>query len=417
MSSGFFVHNLGCKVNRVESDTMAASLIAAGATQTSLDEAAVVLINTCTVTAEADTKARKAVRQALRAAGQPWVIVTGCAAMIDPQAYAELDKRVLVLPDKPAATDRALALCSPPQAGLPASKPLRTGDAFPTRMGIKIQDGCDNRCSYCIVNRARGTARSVALTDLLAQAQAAESGGVREIVLTGVNLGSYSSAGVDLVELLQTLLQQTAKTRYRLSSLEPPDLSDALIATIACSEGRLCAHLHLPLQSGCDSTLRAMGRLYDTAFFSERVQALRKALPQVALTTDVIVGFPGETTADFEQSYAFCQRIGFSRLHVFRYSKRTGTPAACMPLQVSPELKAARSRLLRELSAQLQERDLQTRVGTQELVIVEKRTQGTSESYLKVEVPGSCEPGSLVRMQFTGYRATLIHGSIIAPID
>ena len=408
---GFHVHNLGCKVNRVESDTLIAELLSHGVDNVALDEATVVLINTCTVTAEADSKARKAVRKALAAAQSPQVIVTGCAAVIDPQMFAELGANVRVIPDKQAAAAAALALLV--DSSLEVVPIRRTGAGFPTRMGIKIQDGCDNRCSYCIVSTARGPARSVPITQILSQVQEAESSGVREIVLTGINLGRFSDCGQDLTGLLKILIESTTTMRFRLSSIEPPNVDSELAECISSADGRICAHLHLPLQSGSDTVLARMGRSYDISSFRDRVAALRSSLPHLALTTDVIVGFPGETEEEFQQTLDFCKQIAFAKIHVFRYSVRKGTPAATMPDQVAPTIKAERAQILRDLAADLRKSDAQNRIGTLEAVLVEAKGRATSDSYYTVKVPGGVPAGELVKMQFVSYRDNLMEGTVL----
>jgi threonylcarbamoyladenosine tRNA methylthiotransferase MtaB len=405
----FCVHNLGCKVNRVESDVMTATLLAAGGVEVKRDDAHLVIVNTCTVTGEAETKTRKAIRQALSGVHEPWVIATGCAVAVNQSAYEALGDKVIAEPSRTEAIARALNLLGLTVAT--SATPQRIGANFNRRMGIKIQDGCDNRCTYCIVPTARGVALSTPLAEVLAQVVAAEQSGVREVILTGVNIGRYSSDNAGLAELAETLLSATTELRLRLSSIEPEHATNRLLALMAASDGRLCAHLHLPLQSGCDTTLASMGRLYDTSVFEDRVTYARNLMPHLALTTDVIVGFPGEADEDFRCSYEFCERMRFSRMHVFRYSKRPGTPAAGYPNQVPPQVSAARATALRELSAQLQAADLTARIGTTEQVLVERSGRGTSESYHQVLVPADSVIGSLAIMQFTSLRDTLLLGT------
>ncbi|MDR2196603.1 MAG: radical SAM protein [Coriobacteriales bacterium] len=438
---GFFVHNLGCKLNRVESDSIRAALEAAGAVFVALDEASVVLVNSCTVTATADAKTRKAIRQALLAAARPWVIVTGCAVALEQEAFRRLGARVIVEPDRlcalrrasllldvadgaagPRGLDRAaeplrldraaeprgvarrakprdVARRAKPRdvdgaALLPRGTQLRTGAGFPTRMGLKIQDGCDARCAYCIVTHARGRSRSESFATLLSQVQEAQRQGVREIVLTGINIGLYFSEGHDLVELLSAFLSVSEQPRFRLSSLEPQHATDELLNLMASSKGRICAHLHLPLQSGSDHVLEQMGRRYDTAFFRERVDAARKRMPQLGLTTDVICGFAGESEAQHEQSMEFCRQMGFMRMHVFRFSTRAGTPAAARHDHLPASCILERAGQMRALAHDLARTDAQGRVGTVELVLVEGQGWGRSESYHRVRiVPGEHAEG------------------------
>jgi threonylcarbamoyladenosine tRNA methylthiotransferase MtaB len=411
----FFVHNLGCKVNRVESDALSASLLSAGAVRVSRDEARVIVINTCTVTGAAEAKTRKAIRQALAEPNRPWVIATGCAVAMDRQTYQALGARVIVEPNRERAQERALdllGLTAVDVSGTRSLSSLRTGEGFNTRMGIKIQDGCDNSCSYCVVRIARGAAYSIPSAKIREQARDAEEAGVCEIVLTGVNIGCYNDGGVALHQLLDMLLDVTDEPRFRLSSLEPQHVTDELLTLMAASKGRICAHLHLPLQSGCDQTLATMRRPYDTAFFANRARRARELMPHLALTTDVIAGFPAERDEDFCESQTFCQSMAFSRMHVFRYSQRPETPAAAMGNQVAPADRAQRAAALRVLAERMRREDIASRVGTVERVLVEGQRRGTSESYHPVELGGESVVGQLVTMRFTGYRDTLMQGVV-----
>jgi threonylcarbamoyladenosine tRNA methylthiotransferase MtaB len=385
---------------------MTATLLAAGGTEVKREQARLVIINTCTVTGEAEMKTRKAIRQALAGTEKPWVIATGCAITVNQSSFETLGERVIAQPNRIEATNKALKLLGLERGTQEA--PPRSGENFNRRMGVKIQDGCNNRCSYCIVPTARGSARSTSVEEIIEQIVQAEQDGVREVVLTGVNIGCYQSDHMALGGLAKTLLERTEAVRIRLSSLEPQHTTDELLDIMAGSQGRLCAHLHLPLQSGCDTTLRAMGRHYTAAFFEDRVVQARARMPHLSLTTDVIVGFPGETDEDFDVSFAFCKRMGFSRIHVFRYSKRPGTPAALHTDHITPPVTAKRAARLRELSEQLQQSDLLTRINTTERVLVERPGRGMSESYHRVQLPTNYAVGSLIPLQFTGCRDTLL---------
>lgn len=406
MPADFFVQNLGCKVNRVESDLISATLLKAGGKSVKRDDAQVIVVNTCTVTGEAEMKTRKAIRQALNAKQAPWVIATGCAIAINQGEFEELGARVIAEPNRADALKKSLELLG--LAVPDESRFARVGTGFIKRAGVKIQDGCDNHCTYCIVPQARGAGVSTPLEEILAEVVEAQRCGVREIVLTGVNIGCYNDRGASLSALVGELLAATSDLRLRLSSIEPQHTTEDLLSVMKASSGRLCAHLHLPLQSGCDSTLQAMGRLYNTGKFEEIVLQARELMPMLALTTDVIVGFPGENDDEFWQSLEFCQRMAFSKMHVFRYSKRPETPAALNPNQISPQVRAKRAVELRELSREMLQDDLSKRVGTIENVLIERSGRGMSESYHQVEVPVDSEVGTLIPMQFTGYRDTLL---------
>ena len=405
----FKVVNIGCKVNRVEVDAAAAELLARGAAWADGGNADVVIVNTCTVTAEADKKTRKAVRQALKANPDAQLLVTGCAAVMNPQWFEELDERVHVVP-KPAVAQTAWDMASSPEeiAGAAAHdmtvttgeiSTSRVGEGFRTRVGIKAQDGCHNACTFCIVHVARGESRSVPFEQVVEDARRHAQAGAKELVLTGINLGAYDDGGRRLPALLEALLEACPGARLRIGSVEPVDVDDALIELMAASDGRICRHLHLPLQSGSSRVLAEMNRPYDAEDFLRLVDRLRSAMPQISLSTDIIVGFPGETDADFEDTLNVARASAFSKIHVFRYSKREGTPAAVRPDQVPSEVSAKRSRILQELGVQLARQDAASRAGSSELVLVERVGQGTTESYHPVRWAGAGpKPGEMVRV-------------------
>lgn len=399
------VRTLGCKVNRVESDQIAARLIGRGAELTGENAADVVIVNTCTVTGEADAKARKAVRHALKADRSPVVVVTGCLAALDAEGLAALGERVVVEADKTrvaalvaellgldAGTDGAGAVAS-------VAPPVTAGEGFRTRAALKVQDGCDNFCTYCIVPYARGVPVSVPLDEVRAAARALVAAGVPEIVLTGINLGRYRWEGATLADVVAAVAE-TGVARLRLSSIEPPDLTEELLRVLG-STPSVCAHLHVPLQSGSDSVLAAMGRTYDTAGYRERIEAARAALPGLALTTDLIAGFPSETDDDHHDTLDFVRRTGFSKLHVFRYSRREGTPAARIEPLAAP-VTARRAGELRALGDELRTAHVRSRAGEEAELLVESvaygTAAGTTRDYLRVSVtaPPGCAPGDIV---------------------
>lgn len=394
----FCIVNLGCKVNRVEGDAVMAALMKRGAQATEQECADLIVINTCTVTAEADKKARKACRHALASNPLATVVVTGCAVAVNPDAFASIDPRILVV-------DR-LDLAYSLDAG--ASDALRMGDGFRTRVNIKIQDGCDHACTYCIVHVARGKARSMPAAEVIAEAQKYFAAGVKEVVLAGIDIGSYHADGYDIARLSQRLLEDADKAceagerpaRLRISSIEPLNVTDDLIVLMANSQGRLCRHLHLPLQSGSSKVLREMGRPYMAEQYADLVAKLRRDVPSIALSTDIIVGFPGETDEDFAETCELARFAGFSRIHVFPYSMREGTPAANRENQVAPDVKRERARILREIGAELARKDLESRVGTCELAIVEGKHVLT-ESYHELPAPQGASVGSLIPIEIS----------------
>ncbi len=402
----FCIVNLGCKVNRVESDAACAVLLEGGGLATSAEDADLIVVNTCTVTGEAEKKTRKAVRRALRDNAHAPVLVTGCACAIDPEFYEDLDERIQVIPKSQLYDVLA-------KANTVINPLKRVGEGFPTRVGVKVQDGCDNACTFCIVHFARGHATSRPSREVIDECVALAQAGVKEIVLTGINLGSYyertnhNVPALYLEGLLRQLLEATENLhapdeppcRFRISSIEPADMSDSLISLLATAQGRICRHLHLPLQSGSDKVLHEMARPYDASFYMQLVEKIREANPFVSLSTDVIVGFPGETEDDFQATLDICASCGFSKIHVFPYSRRAGTPAAARADQVPAEVKAERSAVLRALGDELRSVDFANRFGKTEYVVVEEGGRAMTESYYEIDAPAGAACGSLVEAQ------------------
>ena len=440
------VSNLGCRVNRVELDAIAGELVAAGCELVDEESADLVVVNTCAVTGEAEAKARKAVRHAAALAQRPQVLATGCVASLFADELAALAENVEVEPEKDRVAIRALSHFLPddlshfaagagvgartnaaecgtvnssavsvnpssasaaggvvpsPFAPLDIGESVAPGHAItPTgrmRPGLKVQDGCDHRCTYCIVWKARGRARSLDAADVVSQVRALVSEGAREVVLTGIDLGRYESQGLDLAGLLDRVLDETEVGRVRLSSVEPAGVTPRLLRVMAASGGRVAEFLHVPLQAGCDGTLRRMGRPYTVAEYRAIVDRARVAVPHLALACDLIVGFPGETDEDFATSLETCREIGFAKMHVFRYSKRPGTPAADMSDQVAPEVMVERSRAMREMAAASRRAYAESLVGTSQLVLVERADSGVTGGLVEAHV-GPGYTGELVRM-------------------
>lgn len=405
--------SLGCRVNRVEADSMAAGLEEEGAQLVSSETADAVIVNTCAVTAEAEAKARKAVRHAADLPQAPAVLVTGCAAGLDAAEFEGLAPRVEVVADKARVAERAVAAAQDHQAQAgpaPQVVPATQADdhhVTPTgrmRPGVKVQDGCDNRCTYCIVWKARGKARSVEPGRVLADVRSCLARGAHEVVLTGINLGCYQAEGpdgrpLDLAGLVELVLDQTEVERVRLGSIEPPDVTEALVATMAAHPQRVAPFLHVCLQSGCDATLGRMGRVYDTALYRQVVEVARQALPDLALGCDLIVGFPGETDEEFEESLAFCQQMAFAKMHVFRYSRRPGTPAATMEGQVPPQVMADRSHRMLQLARQMRLEAARSRLGKVEDAIVQYPGRAVTGGLLDIACDPAIPLDSLVRLR------------------
>ncbi|MHB9002677.1 MAG: MiaB/RimO family radical SAM methylthiotransferase [Coriobacteriia bacterium] len=396
---------LGCKVNQVESEDIAADLLGRGATLVPEDEAAVIIVNTCTVTAEADHKARKALRHALGLPHSPIVVVTGCLAAVAGGGLAELSERLIVEVDKEQVALRVAELLDLPDS--PHEHAVRAGAHFHSRAMLKVEDGCDNFCTYCIVPHARGVPRSVPLASVVAEATSLVQAGVGELVVTGINVGRYHdpATGADLAALLAAIAA-TGVPRLRLSSIEPPDVTPEFLVVVAGLPA-FAPHLHVPLQSGSDEILAAMGRKYTVADFETFAARAREAIPGIALTTDVLVGFPGESPTHAQKTLATLERIGFAKLHVFRYSRRPGTPAADYPDQVDPREITARATAVRGLGERMAAEWLQSFVGTDVYVLVERvgtgGIEGTTEHYAKARVATSDAPfGEVVAARVTG---------------
>jgi threonylcarbamoyladenosine tRNA methylthiotransferase MtaB len=354
-----YLKSLGCKLNQSELESLAGQFVQAGHTVVdTVREADLCVLNTCAVTHTAAGKSRQAIRRLRRANSEARLAVTGCYAQMWPQEIRDLGNVDLIVGNegkeqlvervekewglKGGGSGRAWVLSPASQLPLPQAR---------TRAFVKIQDGCDNHCTYCIVSVARGRQRSQPQRDVLAEVEARVAAGYQEVVLTGVHIGAYGRdsgrQGVgSLWGLVEAILMRTQVRRLRLSSIEPWDLD--LDCFRLWEDSRLCRHLHLPLQSGCDATLQRMGRSYTAGRFAALVEAAREAISDVAITTDVLVGFPGESEAEFNESLRFVKAMGFARTHVFKYSARPGTPAATMPDQVPPPVKKARSRAMIE---------------------------------------------------------------------
>ena len=391
---GVCLLNLGCRVNRVELDLMASELEAAGAVLVDEAEADAIVVNTCAVTGEAEAKTRKAVRRAAGMPKAPAVVATGCVASLFSAELSELAPNVVVEANKSLVAGCVLDLLGlaagsvTDEGGLVAT-PTPTGR---TRPGVKIQDGCDNRCTYCIVWKARGRGRSLSPDEVLAGIRAAQARGAHEVVLTGINLGSYrwecdGAPVLRLPGLLDLIMEKTDVERVRLSSIEPPDVTPELCDAMARGGERVAPFLHVCLQSGSDRTLRRMARVYRTDLFRRAVEEARSLVPRLALGTDLIVGFPGETDEDFADSLAFCEEMRFAKMHVFRYSRRPGTPAADFPDQVDPQVMAARGARMRELAGRMRRDEAADLVGVDDLVVVQYPGRGVSGGLFDVRVP------------------------------
>lgn len=390
-----YLDTVGCRLNQSEIEKLAANFRAGGhEIVASAAEADIVVINTCAVTAEAASDSRQKIRQAARqGAGQ--IIATGCWATLEPTAAAALPGVSRVVPN--ADKMRLVAdLTGVPAFDLePLAREPLPGLHRRTRAFIKVQDGCDNFCTFCITRIARGKGRSESIENVIRDVQAAVAGGAKEVVLSGVHLGSW---GCDLHpprhlrHLIEAILTETDVPRLRLSSLEPWDLDETFFRL--WENPRMCRHLHLPLQSGCAQTLRRMARKITPEGYAALLEQARVMIPGLAVTTDIIVGFPGESEAEFEASLAFVEAMAFAGGHVFAYSPRPGTAAARLPGHVPPEVKKERSRRMREVLAKASLGFRQAFMGQVVNVLWETvdgkgpqgwRLRGLSDNYIHVE--------------------------------
>ena len=393
-----FLDTVGCRLNQAEIERMAAQLRWAGHTIVNhSSEAELVIVNTCAVTTEAASDSRQKIRQAARA-GAEQIIATGCWATLAPKTAAELPgiSHVVANAEKDHLVAKLFQINEEEFDLEPIARQPLPGAHLRTRAFIKVQDGCDNFCTFCITRLARGAGRSRPVQEILKDVNAALAGGSKEIVLTGVQLGSW---GKDfpkvshLRHLIESILQDTDVTRLRLSSLEPWDLDDVFFTL--WQDPRLCRHLHLPLQSGSETVLKRMARKTTPQSFSRLIQLARQVSPQIAVTTDMITGFPGETEEEFAETLEFVQKIQFATGHVFTFSARPGVAAERMPNQVPHPIRKRRSALLRAALAKSSEHYRRQFLGKTLEVLWETGQEeensgwllhGLTDNYIKVTV-------------------------------
>jgi threonylcarbamoyladenosine tRNA methylthiotransferase MtaB len=400
----FKVYSLGCKVNQYDGDKLGGSLRSAGFVSAA-GKTDIAIVNSCAVTASAIAKSRAMIQKARKENPRAKIILSGCWARIREgdlkkmkvddiwkgENYLELIRKIFQLQSaKFRFNDYTETLIK---------KKPKAGGENRSRYFLKVQDGCEQFCSYCIVPYARGKLRSRTIADVLDEAEAAVIGGYREIVLCGIHLGLFGinnfnkkkeEKGDSLLKLVKELTQINGLERIRLSSIEANDVNDALINFMA-GERKLCRHLHIPLQSGCDKILRLMKRPYDLRYFAAKVKKLRCQMPDIAISTDVIVGFPGETEDDFVQTRKFIKKIKFSRLHVFSFSSNDKTPASKLPGRLDPLVIKKRSEILRQdgekLSAEY-EKKFQGKILP---VVVENNRSSRTGKIKGVEIKGKTE--------------------------
>ena len=427
-----FLDTIGCLLNQAEIETMARQFRAAGHEIVgSAEEAELAVVNTCAVTSAAASDSRAKIRRAARL-GVDEVIPTGCWVTLEPDKAAALPRvtRAIINAEKETLVPDLLDL-SPEIFDLePLNRIPLPGLHRRTRAYIKVQDGCDNNCTFCITTVARGDGRSRQLDDVLADVKSALNGGTKEIVLTGVHLGSWgqdlstplkTGLGLPLTNLIRAILEQTSAPRLRLSSLEPWDLSPDFFAL--WENPRLMPHLHLPLQSGSDTVLKRMRRHTTRESYLQLVDAARSVMPDVAITTDIIVGFPGETEEEFAETLDFVREIGFADGHIFTFSAREGTPAARMKNHIPKVVGKERNAILRDAFAGMSASYRQRFIGETLSVLWESAAEnnvngwamsGLTENYLRVHATLP-EPrwNEVDNVLLTGFAQTWMAGNLV----
>ncbi len=399
------IHTLGCKANQYETQAMEEILRSRGHTLVPFDgKADAYIVNSCTVTAVSDKKSRQAVRQARKRAPEALVALCGCYPQVSPEDAAGLDCDLVAgTGDRRGFLDLLERAVRTREKAVVLDDPFRrrTFEVLPagglsgrTRAMLKAEDGCVNFCAYCIIPYARGAVRSLPPERASAEAARLAAEGYRELVLTGIELSSY---GRDLpgrpgpADLIETVCRAAPGLRVRLGSLEPRTVTEDFCGRLSALPN-LCPHFHLSLQSGCDATLRRMNRRYDTERYLTSVSLLRSRFDRPGITTDLIVGFPGETEGEFAETLAFLRRCAFSRMHIFPYSRRRGTPAADMPGQIPNAVKADRAARAAEAAAAMEKSWLTGWIGHRVPVLFEEEKdgfwRGYTPQYMEVRVPG-----------------------------
>ena len=415
----FKIITLGCKVNTYESEMMQEKLLNNGFIETYDDDANVVIINTCSVTNMADAKSRKLIRYAKRENDKAIIAVCGCSAENHKEELLSIGIDILIgNKDKSNIVELINNYVNNNQQYIKFydNKHLEFEnmevDKFKdqTRAYMKIQDGCNNYCAYCIIPYVRGNIRSKDINLAFNEAKELVKNMHYEIVLTGIHTGSYGrGCGYDLVDLMNKMVTINDLKRIRLSSIEITELDDKFFEFLK-NNNKLCNHLHVPLQAGSDKILKLMGRHYDLDYYLKTINKIRSIRPDINISTDVIVGFPGETEEDFQECIEFCKQIGFAKIHVFPYSKRDGTRAASMPEQIDMGIKKERARRLIEVSNELEKKYNEKFLNKEVEVLVEakegKLTVGHTSNYLKVIIDGDYPKNTFIKVKIYKYSDT-----------
>ncbi len=409
-------HTLGCKLNNAETSTIVEQFRSRGWQLGSEADADVFVLNTCSVTANAERECRQAVRRVLRENPNAFIAVTGCYAQLRPEEIASIDGVDVVLGAKEkfnifSHLDTFTKFDSPHIYSSPIEEATdyhfaSTADTDErTRAFLKVQDGCDYSCSFCTIPMARGASRSADIDSIVAEARRLSQEGFREIVLSGVNVGDFGTkTGTSFYELVCALESDNEVTaRMRISSIEPNLLTDEIIALVSESK-KFCPHFHIPLQSGSAKILRSMQRRYTTDIYRSRIEKVKEMMPSAGIGADVIVGFPGETDADFQECYDFIHSLGISYLHVFTYSKRPGTKADSMKERLPKEKRKERNAMLRILSEKKKQEFYRSQLGKEGTLLLERvsgSSEGYTENYVRVKLNHTLEQDAeLVRVQY-----------------
>jgi threonylcarbamoyladenosine tRNA methylthiotransferase MtaB len=433
----YYVQNFGCRAAQADGAALGSRLAYDGHTEASeRGEADLVILNTCTVTSSADEEVRQTVRRVRRENPSAEILLTGCYAQRAPEELRALPGVRWVVGNShkteiPEIVRKASRLQVDFHGELYVSDiaaqreflsaPVLDSAADRTRPNLKVQDGCDNRCSFCVIPSVRGPSRSASAVDVVAQVKGLASR-YREVVLSGINLGRWGRDASKprnhrLVDLVRQLLDETPVERLRLSSVEPMDYSDELLDLMASAGGRMAAHVHAPLQSGCDATLKRMKRRYRARHYAQRIGKAFAALPEAAFGADVMVGFPGETNAEFDESARFIEGMPFTYLHVFTYSERPGTPAAGYEGQVPMAVRKERNRILRELAARKNLAFRHRFVGRTLSAVTLEGGRALSSNYIQLELAHAGRtPNRLVDVAIGGVAATGLRERVLLPV-
>lgn len=390
---------LGCRVNLYETDALASRFKAAGYEIVDADEDTdIFVVNTCTVTNQSDQKCRQALHQIRRQHPESLIVATGC--MVNHRKNELLENKTV---DYAIDNERKYALFNIIDKHFKGEQVDPEGldvdlfgyqpafDTFHTRSLIKIHDGCNNFCSYCLIPMVRGRATSRSDKDIYDNIRSVVEHGFKEIVLTGVNMGRYQYLDVNFEGLVENILNIDGDFRLRISSIEPDNFSDRFLRLF--ENEKLAPHMHICLQSGAENTLKAMRRHYTAAEFKNMCERIKTTIPDFNITTDLIVGFPGETEEDFMESAEMCREVGFSHIHTFKYSVRNGTKAATMPNQIPEKIKTERSAVIRNISSENKKRYFEQMIGKQQKMLIERISsdgiaQGYGENYIPMRLKG-----------------------------